>query len=355
MISLAMSMLVAAAALSSDEVPAKVQAPSSVAAPANHPASQDALSDGIWPSERLTRSLLTRWADRISDQFELEPADREKVREATVERWGRFLKENRADLQPLFNEFLEMRLGAEAPRDEEVRRWADRALPVLERLEVQARETTGEFREMLPPEKSAQFEAEAIKLGLGLQAASEKLKQWKDGQYEPHEIWQAPQRERRTPKKQKEAETSAGNVGNSTEAPRAADDRTPAASMDPIAAELTRWDAFVRDVIKRYNYDTAQKSAAQSLLSELKARAIAHRDRYKSEIAELDQRIQNNTGSEEELAGIKADLVSLYGPIDAMFEELKTRVESVATTEQKIRAAEAKDTKAGRQNATVGE
>ena len=40
------------------------------------------------------------------------------------------------------------------------------------------------------------------------------------------------------------------------------------------------------------------------------------------------------------MASIKARLIELYGPIDELFKELQTRVESIATTSQKNLAAE---------------
>ena len=79
---------------------------------------------------------------------------------------------------------------------------------------------------------------------------------------------------------------------------------------------------------------------AQSFLDELKQRAVAHSDRRKEDMARSEYRIRHNTGTEEELALIEALLVELYGPIDDLFKELQTRVESIATTRQKNLAAE---------------
>ena len=57
--------------------------------------------------------LLTRWADQVSREYELDEAQRARVRKAVVERWGGFLKENRPKIQPLVTDYLEMRLGME--------------------------------------------------------------------------------------------------------------------------------------------------------------------------------------------------------------------------------------------------
>ena len=107
-----------------------------------------------------------------------------------------------------------------------------------------------------------------------------------------------------------------------------------------MAEELGRWDKFVDEVIRRHEYDKAQQTAALSFLDEVKQRAVAHRDRRKEDIAQIEYRIRRSTGTEEETASIKAQLIELYGPIDDLFKELQTRVESIATTSQKNLAAE---------------
>lgn len=298
-------------------------------------------TEGIWPSEKLIRSVLIRWADDMSDRFELDGESREQIRKLTLDRWGRFLKENREGLQPLLNEMLEMRLAVEPPSPEEVSRWATSAMPMFRRMEVQAREATAEFRDIIPPEQSARFEAEAVQLGLGLQAAAQRLEQWKKGEFEPTEVWSPRRHQRQSRTEERVADeqpegSSAHAEEGTAKTGSTGEDQPP----DQIAEELHRWDKFVRDTIQSYDFDKAQQAAAQSFLSELKGRALAHRDRHKEEIAELERRIHHNPGTDEAVAEIKKDLTELYGPIDEMFKELKARVESLATTDQKIRAAE---------------
>lgn len=109
---------------------------------------------------------------------------------------------------------------------------------------------------------------------------------------------------------------------------------------DQVVVELGRWDKYVEEFIRIYDLDEGQRTAALSCLSELKQRAIDHRDRHREEIAALEHRIHNNTGTDEELAEIKQELTRLYGPIDDTFSELKRRIELIPTTEQRARVAE---------------
>ena len=296
--------------------------------------------DGIWPSQKLMHSMLTRWADTISDEFDLNDEKRQEVRKAVVNRWRPFLNENRDTIQPLFNEFLEMRLAAEPPDDDTVRRWAERALPAFRKLQAQAGEGTAEFRELLPPDKRASFEVKAIQLGVGLGVAEQKLKQWQQGIIQPDEVWTPRRSQRRARAKAKkkalESVQSAAPVDVTSDGKAEPDEE----QVDQVAEELGRWDKFVADVIQRHEYDKAQQTAAHSFLDELKHRAVAHSDRRKEAIVQIEYRIRHNTGTEEEMASIEALLVELYGPIDELFKELQTRVENIATTSQKNLAAE---------------
>ena len=114
----------------------------------------------------------------------------------------------------------------------------------------------------------------------------------------------------------------------------------PAAQEDQIALEVVAWERYVEEFIRIYGLDEGQRTAVLSCLSELKQRAIAHRDKRRDDIATLELRISNFTGSDEELAGLKEQLTELYGPIDDMFQELKARIEQIPTARQRAEAAQ---------------
>ena len=123
---------------------------------ANAPADA-APAEGLWPSPKLLNLMLLRWAEEAFDEYDLDGDQRTKVREATVKRFETFLTENRSQIQPLANEFIEMRMTLEPPSKERVQAWADRALPVFEKTRDKIRENNDEFRKMLRPMQRAKF------------------------------------------------------------------------------------------------------------------------------------------------------------------------------------------------------
>lgn len=297
--------------------------------------------------------MLTRWADEAATRYELNDQQKAKVREGLVGRWSEFLENQRAVLQPLANEFLEMRLGMEPPEAEAVKEWSGRALPALESVREELRETQGEFREVLTPSQRARFEIDALKTGAGLKLAESKLQRWSEGEVEPEEMWEPTPSVRRERRKARDAagngtdSADAGTLkadGAGNEADQANEKeepkKQPGKPVDQIALELTAWEKYAADFISRHDLNEGQRSAALSCLKEISERAASHRDRHRAEIDALELRIESGEHSAEEFEVIKADLNELYGPVDAMFAELKSRLEAIPTAEQRSRAAE---------------
>jgi hypothetical protein len=302
------------------------------------PDKEAALPEGLWPAPRLMRLMLARWAEEASRQYDLDDEQRAKVREAAVERWSKFLDENREVMQPLANEFVEMRMELKPPPKERVQEWAKRAGPVFDKVRTQLDEGADEFRKVLRPVQRAKFEIDTLQMKVSLQIAEQRIKQWQSGEFGPDEFWEPlpSDRESRRAERRRnreEREAKAALAGESSES-----DANDAAA-DQIAVELDAWDRYVAEFIRSNGLDAGQRTTVLSCLSELKERAIAHRDRHREEIDQLEKRVASNAGIEAELADINKQLVELYGPIDDMFKELRSRIEQVPAAEQRAAAA----------------
>ena len=315
--------LILLAALSTTQATGEDPESQEVAAPESTPA---AALEGFWPSERQMELLLLRWVDAGTDQYELDEQQLKQMREDVLERWPGFFTEHRSDIQPVLNEWIEMRLELEPPSPERVQAWAEKTEPLFEQLADEFEGGARDFREVLKPMQRAKFELEMLQIGVGMQVARAKLQQWKKGEFEEREFWDPPWEERRRRRAERQAQRN--------------EDREPqTVREDQVARELERWDRFVAQFIDAYALDESQQSTANSLLNELKERAIAHRDRNRDRIVKLEERIAAGKEGEEE--EIKRLLVELYGPIDDMFAELKNRLEALPTSEQRARVGEA--------------
>ncbi len=287
--------------------------------------------EGLWLTAKQRELLLKRWAEDISIQFDLDATQKDKVRDGVVKRWTGFLDDNREDIQPLVNEFIEMRLELEPPSKERVQEWADKALPVFDGFREQIRQGQSEFREMLNFRQRAKFEIEALGFEAGLKLAESRLKQWKEGEFKVDDLWEPPRAERRRRRAEREAKEKEAEVKQ-------------AEPDDQIALEVKRWEEFVADFVKKYQFDQGQTDAAASCLNEIKGRALAHRDRRKDDITRLEQKINTPSDTKEEIDDLKKQLAELYGPVDDMFKELRGRLEQIPTAAQREQAGKIENT-----------
>lgn len=301
---------------------------------------------GIWPTRKMMDLMLARWGDMVSEHYELDEKQSSELTTKIKSRWTTFATENQKTLEPLLTDFIEMRLQMEPPTKEQVAEWSKRASGALDLVEKEIAQGADEMRGILRDDQRAKFDGEMMGFQTGMQFARTQLNRWQQGEFQEREFWDPPLAVRRQRREAEQDKAKAEEAKAKAAAEKAAADasgKAPGGSMaegppDQIASEVDAWTQHVEDFIKKYELDEAQKKSAYSILKELKERALAHRDANKPEIDKLERRIALGTGTPEELKQIEEQLVKLYGPIDAMFEELQRRIEPIPTAKQKAAA-----------------
>lgn len=291
--------------------------------------------EGFWPSSRLIQLSLIRLLDDISAKYDLDQHQQKKTRDEAARRWGKFLKENRAALQPLMKEFLEMRLERQPPSKKRIQSWAKRVVPVFEKYQKELDDVAKNFRKVLNPIQQDAFDLDLMQMGLSMQLVGEMLREWKEGRFQPEFIWESRNdvfnfekvRPGKTPKVEKSRKEHVENQQQKKNPP------------DHVLIELGAWEQYVQKFMRDHHLDEGQRDATRSCLSELKFRAMAHRNRYDLDIKKLEQRIQKHRGDQKDFEKIKEKLLQLYGPIDDLFVELKLRIEQIPTAGQREEAA----------------
>jgi hypothetical protein len=284
--------------------------------PADAPRESDAPLEGIWPTSKMVDNLLSRWADDTSVKYDLDGEQSEQLRTAMIKRWSGFIKENRKTLQPLINEYLESQFAMEQPDTEAVSNWAKRALGIFDAFEQQLIDTHGDMQEIMTPKQQMKLAKESFKMTAGLELFRAKLESWERGQIEKRDWWQPTTSARREQRERRKRERE--------EAERIKKAKTP------LDTQLDQWEAFVADFAKEYQFDDAQRAAADSILRECKQRAGDHRARHKSRFEAIELSTTEDSASAEKAAKKK----ELYEPINSLFAELKSRVGRLRTTAQ---------------------
>ena len=135
--------------------------------------------------------------------------------------------------------------------------------------------------------------------------------------------------------------TSTESTQLSSRSRRAAASAASTKVHNRIDTEMLRWDRFLRQFVQRYVLDDTQTQAAYSIARECKQRALEHRDRYRARLATLEKSVGEETEYTPEQS---AEFKAMYGPIDALFAEMKTRIDQIPTTEQVATAEEKEGT-----------
>ena len=298
---------------------------------------------GFWPTPRMTESMLRRWAIEAGEKYDLRPDQQEAVAKHLIERWTPFLEENRSELQPLINSYMEARLALDPPESDQVAQWAAKLMPIFKKLRTNVEDGEKEVRELLNAQQQIRFDQERMARRVGLQLFESTLKRWSVGKFKQHEWWNPPQGYDRMQKQKPGDPANEGDIAR-----QKGKDATFGPDKNELPArvtdELSAWAKYVADFCDRFDLDRSQRNTADSFLRELTGRARDHAHRYRERIIAVEEMIRNRQKADEEK--LNRELAELYGPIDRMFRELDERLNKLPTPGQRNRAEQLEATPA---------
>ena len=284
--------------------------------------------DGFWPTERLTEYALHRWCGQVTDQYQLDAEQAAQLERMMFRRWPRWMKDNRSQLQPLFNEFMENRLAPQPPSAEQVSDWAGRALRMFDSGRRELDAAQADFRQWLSPTQKMRFDADVTKVNVGMELFEQKLRTWQEGRYVRDELWKQPYWERR---REREAapdaeQRQAADAAQAESAPARPDAESEVVPLD-------KWESYVVTFVRKYSLDAEQTTSAWTIMGDLRARADRYRDRHSAEYARIEDKLaESDTEAREPLVARRE---ALDEPLARLFEELKTRLERLLTEAQR--------------------
>lgn len=301
-------------------------------------------TEGFWPTKLMLDRMLARMAEELSFQYEFDADQTERTRELFRDVVPKFLDENRAELQTLTNEFLETIFHDEPPTPEAVANWAQRAIPVFERLTGFADTLTGQMREYMNDEQAQRLDGEVAAFHAGAGFATRKLQSWAAGEYDPESEWTRPGPERRQHEREQrramQAEMRAAREAQAAADAVEADARNgrPTTGVKPASQPDDEWSRYTTEFIRRYELNDEQQQKAQRVLRSKQD----ERDRYltsKGEELERVTKLAKDAQTDEEKAAAKEAARKLDAPVDRMFQQLKDRLDALPTRAQRQAAA----------------
>lgn len=309
-------------------------------------------SEGFWP----TQTLMTRVFERVNDGFaeHYEMDDEQKARALRVfrSRVLPFLEENRGELQRLSNQFYESVFNDRPPGAAEVAEWSQKVLPFVDELKEIVSGISTDMQEFMTDDQISKLDAEMAAFEAGMGMARNKIQSWADGNYDPDLEWPGPRmdlspEQREEVKKKQQAERDAelekweARNKRFEEFERLEREREAAsqAASAPARAITDEWELHTEAFIRRYDLDVDQQQRARAFLRAKQE----ERDEYlgrKSEELERVKRLGQDAKTAEQQKDAKEQFDRVNAPIERLFSQLKSKLDTIPTRAQRKKAAE---------------
>ncbi|MGE3181940.1 MAG: hypothetical protein AB7N71_09935 [Phycisphaerae bacterium] len=330
------------------------------------------LPDEFYFTKGMVNWFVTEFSNKMGEQLNMDQEQIELTRENFRESLPRWFSEQRKDLQPVMNEFLEMWAKNEAPTPEQVSEWSERALPAFDSFTNMLVETSEATRGYLTEEQNTILDGNIAAFNVGTSYARARLQEWQEGGFDAEVHWhRAPGHQQAVREEQKlihaEEEyarqvaegknpdppehwvndgaggtNAAGNaVAGANKGARSApaNNATPRAPA-AAAKAVDEMEQYTAAFCQRYELDQAQHAKAYQFLKD----AQEQRDRWQTRIAEREVKLNEmiaraSTDGGRQAAQQKLD--KIREPFARHFDKLKERLEKLPTAQQRANAAPA--------------
>jgi hypothetical protein len=325
-------------------------------------------SEGFWPTPKMIELFIDEVTRDGIERYQYDEFQLEKVRQILKQKVPAWMNEHRAELMNLTNEFTETQFDRSTPPDpEKMAAWARRVLPLVSSFEGTMVSATDELREYLNDDQIVILEGEVAAFRTGIQFATNKMRMWENGEYDPEIDWPGGERHREYTREEaniaenemNQARTSAIVASGGAAPPHPVAEAggpppTPAPGSEPEPGRAARepitrdeWAQYVDAFIQRYDLDADQQSKARTHLKAAQTQRDDYLRRKTREMRELEQQFAALKSSKEaeaaeRLKAAEAKYGELYKPVENMFDRLKEKLEKLPRREQhrKVRERE---------------
>jgi hypothetical protein len=325
-------------------------------------------------------AMIDNYARLVARKYSLTPEQDAYTQQLIREKSQAFLAEYRDQLFPIVDRLFEVRAGGEISTSE-MMQWGRIAAPIFEKAKVIIVDANNEWRQILDDNQKKIHDADVQLMWQNFGTAEDQLARMKRGEMTIEEFRQGkpppaavvpggPQ-----PNGAKPATPRAGPTGEKAAGDPAAEARarleelrrgrqggeppherpTTSGPSSPRGAGKTpgmagtdfesKWEQYVRDFIQKHQLDEGQTQRANSILKDCLDQGRSYMARKKSDVEELDKKIQDAQGKPERASDLKQfneQRSKLLEPLERIFEtRLKPRLDRIPTTAQREAAGTA--------------
>lgn len=282
----------------------------------------------------LARLLARAYTGHLTSSFELDKAKADEATEKIARRMMQMFHQVDGPGQELLERFMEEQFAAQANGERAfvprgfTKEFADRVLPLLPAIREMARGSVQDIRPMLPLKQQLKLAGEMMAFNTGLDAFEERMRQWSEGNVTANE----------DPFNDRDRELKLDEQGQSRPLKRAREQANNA-----LAKDVTDdWETYVKEAKVFYGFDASQSATADSILRECLDRADQIRSNEQWRAKYYRNRLwrqmifQFPEGWNNPLRTLlEQEQKDLIAGLEAVGEDLKTRIDRIPTTVQR--------------------
>jgi len=273
-----------------------------------------------WPVDDMIRQA----AENVARRYNLNPEQTAFTRDMMAKRVNAFLRDNEDQIWPVLRDMMRYQ-NPNRKMDAQTAQRLGRAIrPIFEEAQKEILAANSEWRDILSDEQKKLHDYDRQEMSKTFQDMDKRFAGWASGKVGDEQgIFpeERPDTPPVNPRQPKPTEVSAAKV---------------------LGTSLEWWDGYVPAFIENYELDEGQVNAARSILKELKERASAHEKSHAAELKAVEEKIQAARRAKD-VAKLDAAMTEKREASQykvQLFEELKTRLDTIPRPAQKQKYAE---------------
>jgi len=274
-------------------------------------------------SDGLIKAMLKRSVYEMSYALDMDDEQIAELDKLVNKRWTTFFQKHRKELSPVVDRAMQAMYDPDLPSAKEAQDWADKSLKLHDTFTKEVEVGSQEIAKILNDEQRKEFKKLMLQFHSGLAYLKVELNKMSQGRLD-QTSWakrRASRQKRRGRRQQETRMPAAGELS---------------LSADLIPISIDAWEKYVIKFVENYDLDEAQRQSATKMLTDVKKRAVVH---VASRRDEIDKAlVALKTTSQEERKEFMDAKKMLFQPLMDLFEELKTRLESIPTQAQRLKA-----------------
>jgi hypothetical protein len=308
---------------------------------------------GASPMTWNTNLLIKLTAQNVARRYRLDPEQKNVASDMLFDKTKAFLASYETEVRDLLTEIWDVRQSGEMPSAEWAQQWSVKAKPIFDAAKTEILEGNDAFSEYLTDEQRVLHDQDMSRTRRTFEELDTRLVRWSEGGLDPQQdrwlIGQSVTPGRATSPKgakdQSGVSAQSGSTGTtkstsikSTRNPSKSKPKARRFKAEPVPTH--RFEQYLRKFLKDYDLTEAQTTSCWGLLSDYKGRAGVYESRNADEFVRISKELGKLSKSKAPESAAKKEKLEkryqqLVRPIDKVFEDFKSRLDTVPTAAQR--------------------